>query len=67
MKGNASRFPDKRISAAAARAQLATMLAAMTDERLRSHSVDSLAAINRTPKAEIAAMLQEARQRRLMP
>lgn len=60
-----ARIPDKTtIDRKHARSQLAQLLAGMTDERLRSHSVDSLAAINRTPKPEIAVMLADARQRR---
>ena len=65
-RGNASRFPDKAvIDRKHARAQLAMMLSGMTDARLASHTVDSLSAINRTPKPEIALMLAKARQGRL--
>ena len=61
-----ARLPERtEIDRKNARAQLAMMLSAMTPERLASHSVDSLAAINRTPKSEIAVMLERARQGRL--
>lgn len=62
--GNAQRFPDQRISRSAAEAELAMLLVNCTDARLASHTVDSLGAINRTPKPRIAEMLDAERRRR---
>lgn len=63
-----ARHPEKNeIDRRHARAQLAMMLAGMTPEKLAAHTVDSLAAINRTPRGEIEAMLAQARQGRLVP
>lgn len=51
-----------------ARAQLRLLLANTTDERLSNFTVDKLAAMNRTPRGEIAAALYEAqRARRIVP
>lgn len=53
------------IDRANARAQLAMLLSAATAEKLAGFTVDGLAAMNRTPKGEIEAMLAEARQGRM--
>lgn len=53
------------IDAKHARAQLAMLLAKARPEKLAGFTVDSLAAMNRTPRREIEAMLDEARQGRL--
>ena len=48
------------ISLDQARAQLRMLLTNTTDEKLANFSVDKLAAMNRTPRGEIAAMLYDA-------
>jgi len=59
---------SEAISLDAARAQLRLLLANTTDEKLGNFTVDKLAALNRTPRGEIAAALYEAqRARRVVP
>jgi hypothetical protein len=62
MRGNASRFPDKQLSVAAARVSLKTMLASARS--LDSFTVDGLARMFRVPEKEIEYELMIARQRR---
>lgn len=49
-----------------ARAQLARLLTCARPEKLAGFTVEELAAINATPRAEIAVMLAEAQQGRLV-
>lgn len=56
------------ISLDGARAQLRLLLANTTNERLANFTVDKLAAMNRTPRREIAQALYEAQMaRRVVP
>lgn len=51
-----------------ARTQLRMLLANTTNEKLANFTVDKLAALNRTPRGEIAAMLYEAQlARKVVP
>lgn len=52
------------VSTAAAKAQLVLLLTNMPADRLAAASVDSLAAINRSPRRFIAEKLLEAQLRR---
>lgn len=61
---NGNRHATTEISAGAARAQLAMMLAGATDERLAGFSVDTLARMYRVKPKMIALMLAQARERR---
>lgn len=64
MRGNASRFADKRESAASAKARLQTMLYACTPVALAGYTADSLAATHRVPVKECEYHLTIARQKR---
>lgn len=63
MRRNGVRSADS-IGVAHARAQLALLLANASDERLAGFTVDKLAAMNRTPRGEIQALLYEAQRNR---
>lgn len=62
--GNALRHPNAQESVASAKSRLALLLSGATDERLRSFSVDSLAATHRVKFADVADMLETERGRR---
>jgi hypothetical protein len=64
MRGNASKYPDKQVSAASAKAQLSMLLNGCTDERLSSFTVDGLGKMYRVPMHEIQTMLTVARMQR---
>ena len=64
MRGNASRFPDKRISAKAAEAQLAMLLSGATDERIAAMTVDGLATMFRVDRRVIECKLSAEQGRR---
>lgn len=57
-------FPDKRISAAAAKAQLAMMLCNCRDDRLASFTAQGLACQYRVRLGDIETMLDNERERR---
>ena len=66
MRRNGFRHAET-ITRAQARAQLALLLANASDEKLAGFTVDKLAALNRTPRAEIQAMLYDAQRARQRP
>ena len=64
MRRNGARMADRSIGIAQARAQLALLLANASDDKLAGFTVDKLAAMNRTPRADIQAMLYDAQRNR---
>lgn len=60
MRGNATKFPDKRLNVANAKAQMVQELCSCTDSRLAQLTVDSLVARFRVDRkaAEYALVIQ---------
>jgi hypothetical protein len=64
MRGNASRYPDKRESAANAKARLIQMLYCCRPSALAGYTPDGLAATHRVPVKDCEYLLIVARQKR---
>lgn len=59
------KFPEKQLSALAAKNQLLALLTGCTDERLASFTADSLCRMYRVPEREIEYHLTIERQNRV--
>lgn len=64
MRGNASRFADKQIGAAQAKAGLVALLTNCTDANLAAFTVDGLTRMYRVDAKTVEYELTIARQRR---
>lgn len=65
MRGNAQRYPDKRLSAMEAKAQMIAFLCNCRDEMLAAVTVDELCRRYRVGEREAEYQLILARQRRV--
>lgn len=67
MRGNASKYPDKRMTHAAAEAQLRILLVGATDQRVAAMTVEGLARMYACPARVVECLLlaeQGKRERR---
>lgn len=64
MRGNATKFPDKRLSVAAAKAQMLQFLYGCRDDMLSRVTVDDLVTRYRTDRKTAEYELTIARQKR---
>lgn len=64
MRGNASRYADKRLTVDQAKSQLIAMLYNCRPNMLATYTADSLAATHRVPVKDCEYLLTIARQKR---